>query len=128
MKIDWKSPTLPLRIALTAILVMHSIPSLVSGNVNGFGTEYLAPLGFGVLGLPLAWAIKLSHLAAIVSLWTKKWIQWLGGITILILLAGIVLVHAPHGWFVVGGGFNGVEFNVLLIAAFAAIMISDKRT
>jgi putative oxidoreductase len=29
---------------------------------------------------------------------------------------GILLVHRHDGWFVVGGGRNGVEYSVLLIA------------
>ena len=33
---------------------------------------------------------------------------------------GIVLVHAPSGWFVVGGGRNGMEYSVLLIAVLLA--------
>jgi putative oxidoreductase len=34
---------------------------------------------------------------------------------------GIIMVHAREGWFVVGAGRNGVEFNVLLIAAFLTV-------
>ncbi|HKJ16853.1 MAG TPA: hypothetical protein VJ984_05875 [Xanthomonadales bacterium] len=32
-----------------------------------------------------------------------------------IYAVGIVLVHAPEGWFVVGLGRNGMEYSVLLI-------------
>ncbi len=34
---------------------------------------------------------------------------------------GIVLVHAPAGWFVVGHGRNGMEYSVLLIAALLCV-------
>ncbi len=37
------------------------------------------------------------------------------------LLLGILLVHASEGWFVVGGGRNGVEYSVLLIAVLLAL-------
>lgn len=37
------------------------------------------------------------------------------------LLAGIVLVHGREGWFVVGGGRNGVEYSVLLIVCLLAV-------
>ena len=36
-------------------------------------------------------------------------------------IAGIVLVHAPEGWFVVGKGRNGVEFSVLLVVALLCV-------
>ena len=31
---------------------------------------------------------------------------------------GIILVHLREGWFVVGGGRNGVEYSVLLVSIF----------
>lgn len=37
------------------------------------------------------------------------------------LLLGIGLVHASEGWFVVGGGRNGMEYSVLLIAVLLAV-------
>lgn len=37
------------------------------------------------------------------------------------LLVGIGLIHASEGWFVVGGGRNGMEYSVLLIAVLLAV-------
>jgi putative oxidoreductase len=39
---------------------------------------------------------------------------------------GIVLVHAENGWFVVGGGRNGVEYSVVLILGFVALIVSER--
>ena len=36
---------------------------------------------------------------------------------------GILLVHAPEGWFVVGAGRNGMEYSVLLIASLALVAL-----
>lgn len=36
---------------------------------------------------------------------------------------GIVLVHAPHGWFVVGAGRNGMEYSVLLIVCLLLLAL-----
>ena len=33
----------------------------------------------------------------------------------------MILVHLPAGWFVVGGGRNGMEYSVLLIVALLGI-------
>jgi putative oxidoreductase len=37
-------------------------------------------------------------------------------------VAGIAMIHYNEGWFVVGGGRNGMEFNFLLIASILTIM------
>jgi putative oxidoreductase len=38
---------------------------------------------------------------------------------------GIIMVHYPEGWFVVGAGRNGVEFNFLLIFTLVTIMFPN---
>jgi putative oxidoreductase len=111
-----------LKIALIAIFLMHSIPSIVTGDVNKFGKLYLDPIGFAPFGLYLAWLIKLGHVALCISLLTNKFLKPVGWINISILLVGIFILHIKDGWYVVGGGRNGVEFNVLLIAALLTIM------
>lgn len=111
-----------LRIALIAIFIMHSVPSIVSGDVNGFGTLYLDKIGFAPFGLYLAWSIKLSHVALCIALLTDKYLKLLGWITIFILLTGIFILHIKDGWFVVGGGRNGIEFNILLIASLLTVI------
>lgn len=111
-----------LRIALIAIFIMHSVPSIVSGDVNGFGTLYLDKIGFAPFGLYLAWSIKLSHVALCIALLTDKYLKLLGWITIFILLTGIFILHINDGWFVVGGGRNGIEFNILLIASLLTVI------
>ena len=114
--------TFLLRFAVAVILLMHSVPSIFSGAVNDFGNLYLNQIGFSPLGLPLAWGIKLSHIASAYCLLFEKFIKWAAIITISILIAGIVLIHFKEGWFVVGFGSNGVEFNFLLIFVLLAIV------
>jgi len=48
-----------------------------------------------------------------------------GFVTIFVLVMGIILVHFKEGWFVVGGGQNGVEYNFLLICVLLAIMYPE---
>jgi putative oxidoreductase len=110
-----------LRLALLSIFIMHSIPGILSGDVNLFGTKYLDAVGFAPIGLYLAWIIKLSHVTLCLSILTDKFLKITSWITIIILVVGIVMVHLPDGWFVVGGGRNGVEFNILLIACLLTL-------
>ena len=117
-----------LRLPIAVILLVHAIPSITSGSVNGFGDEYLRAEGFGAMGLPLAWAIKLSHIAVAICLLLNKFVKPAAIITIIILIAGIIMVHAKEGWYVVGGGTNGVEFNFLLIFALLTLMYPGNKT
>lgn len=118
--------TFLLRLAVAIILFAHSIPGMFNNGINDFGNLYLNNVGFAPLGLYIAWAIKLSHVAAAMALLLNKYVKTMSVITILILITGIVMVHLPEGWYVVGGGRNGVEFNFLLIMVLLFIMWPDS--
>lgn len=111
-----------LRLALSAILLMHSIVSIFSGDVNDFGLKYLNTIGFSPVGLYLAWMIKLMHLVSVPLLWIDCYIKPVAICNTLVFGFGIYYVHWQNGWFVVGGGTNGIEFNILLICCFLNLM------
>jgi putative oxidoreductase len=119
--------SLILRLTLALILIMHSVPGMFNGGIHDFGTLYLDPLGFAPFGLAIAWAVKLSHLASALLLILNRYIKAAALITIPVLLAGILMVHGREGWFVVGGGSNGVEYNVLLIAVFVHLFLCGEQ-
>lgn len=123
----WNNNTLILRITLAVILLTHSIPGMLDGGVNDFGNLFLNQIGFAPLGVPIAWSIKLSHVFCAVLLIWNRYIIPVAIITIFILVMGIVLVHFKEGWFVVGGGRNGVEYNVLLISVFVYLMMTTNK-
>lgn len=117
--------TFLLRLAVAIILFMHSVPGMFNNGVNAFGNLYLDQIGFAPFGIFLAWTIKLSHLVAALSLLFEKYVKLTSFVTILVLITGIILIHFKEGWYVVGGGRNGVEFNFLLIFALLAIMLPN---
>lgn len=114
-----------LRFPVAVILLVHSVTGMFNNGINDFGNLYLNQIGFAPLGVYLAWAIKLSHLFCAVCLLLNKFIKPACVITIFVLIMGIILVHFKEGWFVVGGGRNGVEFNFLLIFVLLAIMFPN---
>lgn len=118
--------TFLLRFAVIVILLAHSVPGMFDNGINDFGNLYLNQIGFAPAGVPIAWAVKLSHVLCAICLLFQKYVRWAGSITILILLAGIIMVHFKEGWFVVGGGRNGVEFNFLLIFVLLTIMFPAR--
>jgi putative oxidoreductase len=117
--------TFLLRIAVAVILLMHSVPGMFNNGVNDFGKFYLNTVGFAPIGVALAWAIKISHVICAFCLLFNKYIKAASIITIMILIAGIIMVHFKEGWYVVGGGRNGYEFNFLLIFVLLTIMFPD---
>ena len=117
--------TLLLRIAVAIILLTHSVFGIFDNGINDFGNLYLNQIGFAPFGVFIAWSIKLSHITAAVLLVLNKYIKLAGYITIFVLIMGIILVHFQEGWFVVGGGRNGVEYNFLLIIVLLAIMYPE---
>lgn len=117
--------TFILRIALAIILLFHSVPGMFDGGIQAFGDLYLNQIGFAPVGVPLAWAIKLSHVVCAILLVLNKYIKPASIITIAILIMGIIMVHFKEGWFVVGGGRNGVEFNFLMICVFVFLMFPN---
>lgn len=114
-----------LRLAVATILLMHSIPGMFNNGINDFGKLYLDEIGFAPMGVPLAWAIKISHVVCAGCLLLNKYIRLAALVTLPVLIAGIFMVHFKEGWFVVGGGRNGVEFNFLLIFVLLTILFPN---
>jgi len=110
------------RIVVAVLLAIHSISRMIHGDVPGFG-EYLGSVGFP-MGVALAWFITLSTLVASVALIARRLIVPACVCHIIVLVAGILLDHMKDGWFVVGGGSNGMEYSVALISCLLAVMWS----
>lgn len=110
---------LVLRLAIAGLLAAHGWARLISGGVAPFG-EWLGSIGFP-LGLAIAWAVTLLEIAGTPLLALGRWVTWLCVGYCAIYLAGLVLVHMPEGWFVVGLGRNGMEYSVLLLVCLACL-------
>ncbi len=123
----FSTDTLILRIIIAIILIIHGAGGMFNGGVNAFGELFLNKIGFAPVGVPLAWFVKISHLICAALIVLNKYHKPASILTIIILIMGIVLVHFQSGWFVVGGGRNGVEFNVLLIAVLVSIYFQKNK-
>lgn len=65
----------------------------------------------------------MFEIGATLLLLLNRFVPLICAIFSIIYVAGIVLVHAPEGWFVVGHGRNGVEYSVLLIGCLVILGI-----
>jgi putative oxidoreductase len=108
------------RISIAVLSAVHGTHGLLNpSDTNGFG-EYLGSIGFP-FGVALAWSIMFIQVAGSIALLFRRFVLLACFVNIQILGFGIGLIHAVHGWFVVGPGRDGVEYNVLLIACFVAV-------
>jgi putative oxidoreductase len=117
--------TFLLRFALMVIMIMHGIPSFVEMSVIDFGEALADVFGFGVMGIPAAILVKAIHVLTIPALLLNKYLKPLALLNIIIFIMGIVLIHWKQGWYVVGGGSEGVEYNFLLIFSFATFLFPN---
>lgn len=123
----WESPSVRseqglriIRIVIALIMIIHPLHRTYNGNVTGFG-EYLDSIGYP-FGVAVAWLITITQIIGSLALIFGKFIVPFSILNIGIFLVGIVLVHYPDGWFVVGGGTNGMEFSFALIACLLGIV------
>lgn len=114
-----------IRYVLAATMLIHGIARIVLGGFAPFG-EFLASKGFP-FGVAVALLVTLFELAGSGLLLARKYVVIIAALFALELLMGIVLVHGPEGWFVVGAGRNGMEYSAVLIAGFLAVIVSERQ-
>jgi putative oxidoreductase len=112
-----------LRIASASVFVLHGLARVSLGTVGGFGT-FLESWGLPA-GTAIAWTLTLMELIGGLALALGVAVRPLAAWFACEMLAGIVMVHAKHGWFVVGAGQGGAEYSALILACLAAAALTD---
>lgn len=110
-----------LRIVIGLIFVAHGGAKLF-GGVSGT-VEF-----FGHLGIPLpllaAWLITLLEFVGGMFLIVGLFVLPTAILLAVHMLVGIILVHIPNGFFVIGpDAAGGYEFNLLLIAGLLSLLL-----
>lgn len=108
-----------IRIAVALLIFIHGAARIAAGGVAPFG-EWLETRGFP-MGIAWAWAVTVYELAAPVLIILRRFVSLLCLGHAGILALGMVLVHLPSGWFVVGLGRNGMEYSALLIVCLLVL-------
>ena len=108
-----------LRVTVALLILVHGVYRLAADLVVPFGS-WLDSLGFPY-GYGWALAVTLYELIGPALMLMRRWTSFAALGHAAILTLGMILVHMPAGWFVVGGGRNGMEYSVLLIVSLLAI-------
>ncbi|MFN7178162.1 DoxX family protein [Hyphomonas sp.] len=108
-----------IRMGVALLIFIHGAARVAAGGVAPFGA-WLETQGFPV-GIAWAWGVTGYELVAPALIILRRFVSVLCLGHVGILALGMVMVHLPNGWFVVGLGRNGVEYSVLLILCLAAV-------
>ena len=107
---------------MALIFLSHTIVRTSLDRVAPFG-KFFDSLGWP-LGIYWAWGVTLWELVGGILLLIGWKPQWVVPAFLVQMVFGIWLVHMKHGWFVVGHGFNGMEYSVTIICALVAVMLT----
>ena len=113
-----------LRVSTAFIFFAHAIVRLFNGTIPRFG-GYLDSKGL-LIGTPLVWAITVFEIMGGLLLALGYYSKWLSAAFIVILVVGILLIHASAGWFVGEHGSGGSEYSFILIIALIVIAATDR--
>ena len=110
-----------LRVVLGVIFLAHGGSKLMGGMEGTIGM-------FGSLGIPLptvsAWGIALLETVGGAALVVGFLVTPIAVLLAVHMIVGIFVVHLGNGFFVIGPGQNGIEFNLLLAAGLAALVLA----
>ncbi|MCC7142345.1 MAG: DoxX family protein [Candidatus Eisenbacteria bacterium] len=115
---------LALRILLAGLIAAHGWARLLAGGVAPFG-GWLQSQGIP-LGPVIAAAITAVEILGSVLFAAGRLVFPLSLGFAGIYIVGIILVHLPEGWFVVGLGRNGAEYSVLLVACLILVGLQHR--
>lgn len=119
-------PIVLFRVLVAGLIGVHGWARLLADAVFPFG-GFLDAQGFP-LGTAIAWGITLLEIVGTILIMVgSRYTSILCLMFAAIYVAGIVMVHAAEGWFVVGLGRNGMEYSVLLVASLLLIAHAHWR-
>ena len=114
-----------LRLLLSGLIAAHGWARLLGGGVVPFG-DWLTSQGLPV-GLPIAAGVTAIEILGTPPFAIGLFVPALALVYAGIYAVGVVMVHAPEGWFVVGAGRNGAEYSVLLIVCLLCVGAQHLR-
>lgn len=112
-----------LRVVIGFIFVMHGWPKLAGGIPDT--AAFLGSLGVPLAGVA-AWGIALLETLGGASLIVGLFVAPAALLLAAHMLAGIFLVHLANGFYVVGPGQGGIEFNLLLVAGLLVLLLAGS--
>lgn len=115
-----------LRISVALVFIAHAVVRLMNGTIPRFG-GFLTTKGLPG-GIAIVWAVTAFEIIGGLLLALGYFTKWLSAGFIIMLLVGIILIHASLGWFVGEHGTGGSEYSYILIIALLVIAAANSKT
>lgn len=115
---------LALRLLLAGMIAAHGWARWLAGGVVPFG-GWLESQGFP-MGFAIAASITAFEIFGTIVFASGRFVFPLSLVFSAIYFVGILLVHMPAGWFVVGLGRNGAEYSVLLVVCLLLVGVQHR--
>jgi putative oxidoreductase len=115
-----------LRICVPILFMAHAIVRISNGTIERFA-GFLSDKGF-IGANAMVWGITAFEIIGGFALLFGYFTKWLSLGFILMLIFGILIIHAQLGWFVGEHGDGGMEYSVALILALIVIAAADRKT
>ena len=118
---------LVLRISLAIIFLVHAIVRInTKGSIDDFAKSTFNKIWF-ITPRMIVLGITAFEIIGGVLLIIGIFVKWISTGFILLLLAGIIIIHAELGWFVGEFGTGGCEYSFILIMAFIVVAATDRK-
>ena len=116
-----------LRISLALIFLIHAIVRVeTKGSIDDFATSTFNQIWF-VTPKMIVWGITLFEIIGGLLLISGLFVKWISLGFIIMLLMGIIIIHAQLGWFVGEFGTGGCEYSFILIMAFIVVATTGMK-
>jgi putative oxidoreductase len=115
-----------LRICVPMFFMAHAIVRIFNGTIERFA-GFLSDKGF-IAATAIVWGITVFEIIGGFMLLFGYFTKWLSLGFILMLIFGVLLIHAQFGWFVGEHGDGGMKYSVALILALIVIAAADRKT
>lgn len=114
-----------LRWSVALIFFLHAIVRIINNTIPEFA-GFLETKGI-LFATTIVWAITLFEIAGSIALALNYNARCLSILFILMLITGIILIHAKPGWFVGEHGTGGVEYSFILIVCLLHIAAGQNK-
>lgn len=112
-----------LRTGTALVFFLHALVRIINGSIPQFA-RFMNEKGF-MASTAIVWLITVFEIGGSILLALNIQAKCVCAGFILLLIAGIILIHAPLGWFVGEHGAGGTEYSFLLVLSLIAIA-ADK--
>ena len=123
--ITLKQSIVILRISVALIFITHAVVRIANGTIAqfaGFLNSKEIPNSSFVV-----WGITVYEIFGSIVLALGYYTKILSAGFIVMLLVGVILIHASLGWFVGEHGTGGSEYSFILIISLIVIATSNNK-